>query len=117
MTRHKIATADQLADHGARVIEEVGGQEIGVFNVDGELHAIKNYCVHEGGPLAEGSLGNPTTAANGGEWDVDDDNPVIACPWHSWLFDLKTGKNISDEEYSIPTFDVEVDGEDVYVVL
>jgi nitrite reductase/ring-hydroxylating ferredoxin subunit len=117
MTRYKIATTDEFDGDGTRVLVEVDGLEIAVFRVDGEYHALANYCVHQGGPLCEGKLtGRMSVGDDGVSWEYDGDQRYVVCPWHEWKFDVTTGRNVSDERYVTPTFEVTVEGEDVYVV-
>jgi len=47
-----------------------------VVNLDGSVYALENECPHRGGPLAGGALIN-------GE---------VACPWHGFRFDPRSGK-------------------------
>lgn len=115
--RHKIAQRDELQDDGSRVIVELEGQEIAVFNIEGELFAVANYCVHQAGPLCEGPLAGRTTADENGLWEYDDVEKNIVCPWHGWMFDVTTGENIDTDRYSVPTYGVEVDGEGVFIEL
>jgi len=53
-----------------------GDKMICVANVNGEISAMDNVCLHRGGPLGEG---------------VIEDGKVI-CPWHGWAWDPKTGE-------------------------
>ncbi len=53
----------------------IGGKEIMVVNVGGNLYALDNKCTHMGGPLAKGKL----------------DGFVVTCPWHGSQFDVRTG--------------------------
>ena len=71
----KIATVDELAPGQAKLVE-VDGNEIALFNVGGQFHAIDNSCTHVGGPLCEGEL-------SGSE---------VTCPWHGATFDVTTGR-------------------------
>jgi nitrite reductase/ring-hydroxylating ferredoxin subunit len=34
----------------------VGERWVGLFNLDGQYHAIDNVCLHRGGPLCEGPI-------------------------------------------------------------
>lgn len=116
MTRHEIADVEALAEDGSRVIAEVEGMEIAVFRIEGEYHAVANFCVHQGGPLCEGTLrGRTTVADNGWEWEYDDTEKNVVCPWHGWLFDVTTGRSPDDDRYAVPTYDVEVDDGTIYV--
>jgi nitrite reductase/ring-hydroxylating ferredoxin subunit len=112
--RVEVCSAGDLAD-GERQMVEVGEREVGVFNVDGEYHAIANYCPHRGGPLCEGDV----VPALVGEWDEPGDrtektvtgDPSITCPWHGWEFDLESGTHLGDDTFRVPTYSVvEEDG-------
>jgi len=116
-TRHRIADADELATDGSRVIEEIDGKEIAVFRIDGELYAVLNYCVHQGGPLCEGQVTSDVTVGEDGwSWEYDKKDRIIACPWHGWKFDIASGANIDDDQYAVPTYPVEAEDDTVYVV-
>ena len=52
-----------------------GGQTLCVANVNGEIRAMDNVCLHNGGPLGQGVI-------EGGK---------VVCPWHGWAWDPKTG--------------------------
>lgn len=117
-SQYKVGTTDQLDSDGSRIITEVEGIEIAVFRLDGEFHAIANHCIHQAGPLCEG----PVTGQLGipeGEWmwQYDDTETIIECPWHAWKFDITSGENIDNDQYSVPTFDVHLDDTDIYVKL
>lgn len=114
---HKVGTVDELPEHGSRIIVEVQGREIAVFNLEGEYYAVLNYCVHAAGPLCEGPLaGRFFTDEASGIIQYEEGN-YIQCPWHDWKFDIKTGKNVDSERYSVPTFETEVRDNDIYVQL
>jgi nitrite reductase/ring-hydroxylating ferredoxin subunit len=114
---HFICEEDVIGTAGDRVIAEVIGQEIAVFNVEGEYHAVANYCPHQAGPLCEGKLrGQMTVDDDGWGWQYEDIERNVTCPWHAWKFDVTTGRNVNDDRYAVPTYDVEVKGGDVFVV-
>ena len=74
----KFVTVSKTTDIpvGEGRVIQINGQEIALFNVEGNFHAIDNVCTHRGGPLGEGLL-NGTT---------------VTCPWHAWTVDVTTGK-------------------------
>lgn len=114
--RHRIATVEELATDGSRVIADIEGQEIAVFHIDGEYHAIANHCVHQGGPLCEGKVrGRMTAGDDGWSWQFDDTNKVVECPWHGWLFDIGDGRNTANSDHRVPRYPVEVTDGNVYV--
>ncbi len=53
-----------------------GDKLICVSNVNGEILAMENTCLHRGGPLGEGVI----------------ENGKVICPWHGWAWDPKTGQ-------------------------
>lgn len=121
MEEHVVGTVDELEDKD-RLLIEVKGREIGIFEVNGEYHAYVNWCVHQGGPICEGRLSgeqkakfNRDSLETELEWTNEDG--VIACPWHGWEFDLKSGKNIAREDIKLPSYPVhEKDGQIVLTV-
>lgn len=115
--RYAIADVEKFDGDGSRVIAEVEGQEIAVFRHEDEYYALANYCIHQAGPLCEGALsGSMSTGEDGWDWVYDDEERYIVCPWHGWMFDIKTGRSPKDERYAVPTYDAEVDNGTVYAV-
>ena len=112
--RHYVAGADELGP-GDRVIVEIDGREICVFNVDGEFHALANYCVHQGGPACEGLLSGTLAVDDDFELVYSREGRVLSCPWHGWEFDVTTGEHLSHTGYRLPTYDVEVEDDGIYV--
>ena len=96
----KVAKTSDLKS-GENKVVEVNGQEVALFNVNGEFFATSNTCAHKGGPLGEGML--------------EDD--VVTCPWHGWRFNVKTGVSPVVPTVKVPTYKVQVQGSDVLVSL
>jgi nitrite reductase/ring-hydroxylating ferredoxin subunit len=113
---HHVVAAEDIAD-GERVIAEIAGREIAVFNSNGELHALSNYCTHQGGPACEGLLSGTLDVDEDDElvWACDDE--IVACPWHGWEFDITDGTHTASDDYRLPTYDVHVRDGEVYVEL
>ena len=61
-------------------IELFDGTELALYNIDGQFHAIENFCPHKGAPLADGTLCGHT----------------VECDWHGWRFDLRTGECLTN---------------------
>lgn len=116
MARHRVADVEEFADDGSRVLAEVEGIEVAVFRVEGDYHAVANHCVHQGGPVCEGELrGRTTVADDGWNWEYDETEKHVVCPWHGWLFDVTTGASPDDDRYVVPTYDVTVEDGEVFV--
>ena len=56
LKRRFVCSLDELPP-GAMKLVDVGKFGVGVYNVQGSLHAIVNYCSHEGAPLCLGYIG------------------------------------------------------------
>lgn len=93
MQSFNTETDDALTSHGDQQILIVGatgdlqpgdcirvelpdGDELAVYNVNGEYYATENFCPHRGAPLNEGVLCEH----------------VIECALHGWQFDVRSGE-------------------------
>lgn len=115
--RKYVGATDELSD-GERVVMDVDGVEIAVFDIGGEYHAVLNYCVHQGGPACEGSLeGTLSVDDLDGELSYERDGQVVSCPWHGWEFDVTTGEHLAPTGYRLPTYEVVVEEGDLYLVI
>ena len=99
-----------------------GRAGIGVFNVNGDLYALRNICPHKRGPLCTGELTGHIDAAappSAGEAEltVEGDGEVLRCPWHQWPFEIATGRCLVDSNVRVKTYPVRIDGNDIIVDL
>jgi 3-phenylpropionate/trans-cinnamate dioxygenase ferredoxin subunit len=97
LAKHVVAALDEIPP-GSRKIVEVAGRSIGIFNVRGELFALRNRCPHQGGPLCEGHQWGLLTARVPGEFEYGREGEIIACGWHGWEFDIRTGQSWCEPE-------------------
>jgi nitrite reductase/ring-hydroxylating ferredoxin subunit/hemoglobin-like flavoprotein len=86
-----VAGALEIPD-GQRKIVQVDGLSIGVFHHNGEWYAVRNSCVHRGGPVATGTL-------------LGD---ILTCPWHGFQFDIRTAKCVADPKAELDHYAVSV---------
>lgn len=98
---------------GARKIVSVGGREIGVFNIGGELYALRNICPHRGAPLCHGRLRPLMVSPGVYQLDRERELEILKCPWHQWEFDVKTGQALYDEHMRVRTYRVVQEGDDI----
>lgn len=112
MGTHRVATVDQLPD-GGRLIVEMNGDSIGVFNIKGKYFALLNSCIHQGGPACEGVVlpAHRAIALDSGQVKhyLDYENPVIVCPWHGWEYDIQTGRCLADPSRGLRSYQVRVE--------
>jgi nitrite reductase/ring-hydroxylating ferredoxin subunit len=95
--RYVVARASDLPD-GARLIVEVAGRSVGIFNVSGTFYALLNRCPHMGAELCKGDVIGLVEADQPGDVRMDSDRPFVSCPWHAWEYDLKTGQSWIDPQ-------------------
>lgn len=90
----------RLADipPGERKIVEVAKRSIGVFNVNGDLYALRNNCPHQGAPLCLGETWGVVEADTPGEYRYRNRGEVLTCPHHGWEFDIRTGQSVCDPQ-------------------
>ncbi len=114
--RWPVARASEIAP-GARLLVEVKGRSIGLFNVGGEFVAALNLCPHELAPVCRGHVRGTTLPSAPGEYRWGREGEILACPWHGWEFDLLTGKAIADPRVRLRRYPVTVDDDTVYITL
>ena len=95
MKRQVVARAGDVAPGECKIVD-VGGREIGVFNVGGEYFALANRCPHEGGPLCQGRIVALVQSDGPGHYALTRDREFLRCPWHGWEFDIRTGQSWCD---------------------
>ena len=97
MARHVVAAVGDIPP-GSRKLAEVNGRAIVVFNLGGEFFALNNRCPHRGGSLAHGRLTGLLESPQPGEYRYSRQGEIIRCPWHSWEFDVRTGRSWCDPQ-------------------
>jgi nitrite reductase (NADH) small subunit len=114
--RFRVCREGDLAA-GERVICEVDGLSVGVFNVGGRLYALHNRCPHKGGALCRGPVTGTNLATSDFHYVYGRDGEILRCAWHGWEFEIATGRSLVDPRVRARTYPVEVDEGDVYVVI
>ena len=97
---HRVASVSEIPVRTGKTVQ-VGNQDIALFNLDGDFRAINDFCPHRGASLGEGFL--------------DDTGKRVLCPWHLFDFCLHTGTSETAPGMKVPTYEVKVEGEDVFV--
>jgi len=95
MAKHVVAKVSDIPD-GGRVLVELQGRSIGVFNVNGKFYALLNRCPHQGAELCRGSILGHLEAPVPGELKYDNSRFLLQCPWHGWEYDMETGQSYFD---------------------
>jgi nitrite reductase/ring-hydroxylating ferredoxin subunit len=71
----------------------VGDKAVAVVNVEGDVYAVSNICLHRGGPLGQGFV----------------QGSLLLCPWHAWAFDPKTGVSDVNPDMKLSCYEVKVE--------
>ena len=98
LRRVAVAAAAEIPD-GQRKIVQIDDLSIGVFHHQGAWYAVRNSCIHQGGPVATGTL----------------ESDVLTCPWHGYQYELRSGRCLTDPDAELDRYGVTVTGELVYV--
>ena len=78
----------------------VAEQRVALFHHEGEVHAVDDACPHAGASLGDGVISNGD----------------VTCPFHSWHFDLKSGKNTDSLDACVAVFRTRVGDDGVVEV-
>ncbi|TDF94494.1 Rieske (2Fe-2S) protein [Paenibacillus piri] len=115
-TRHAVALTGELAAGGRKIVE-VKGMELGIFHVNGGYYAWRNVCPHAAAPVCEGPVCGTRLPSMVYEYKYGKDREILRCPWHGWEFDLTDGSHLTDRAVRLRGYEVEVDGEQIYVLI
>lgn len=70
-----------------------GPYQIALFRTGEIVSALDNTCPHAGASLSNGYT----------------DGKIVACPWHCWEFDCRTGEGLTVEGMDVDTFQVVIE--------
>src|ERR1700757_3576556 len=112
-----IGPASDFKDPGRKII---GFErfEVAVFKLDGEFYAYLNQCPHMGGPACQGKMiakveeiiAEDRTSKG---MDFSKTKLHVACPWHGFEFDIRTGVHPGNPKARLRKIKVAVEGGDV----
>ena len=104
---------------GSHKVVHLGRVAVGIFNVDGELHALPNVCPHQFGPLCEGRVNGTTACSAATDWQFAwvRDGEIVTCPWHGIEFDIATGVSLVTSRLKVRTYPVRVEDGEVVVTV
>ena len=95
MASHVVALTREIAPGECKIVS-VDGREIGVFNVGNEFYALMNRCPHEAAALCRGTIMSRPASDMPGIYRLEGRGEMLRCPWHGWLFEIKTGQSWCD---------------------
>ncbi|MCC7354394.1 MAG: Rieske 2Fe-2S domain-containing protein, partial [Anaerolineae bacterium] len=93
-----VAVATEIPVGGRKIVQ-VGSLSIGVFHHKEQWYALRNHCLHRGGPVATGSLSGDT----------------LVCPWHGFEYNVMNGQCLDDPNANLEMYPVTVQGGQVHL--
>jgi nitrite reductase/ring-hydroxylating ferredoxin subunit len=103
MQRRAVCAIQDLPP-GSMKLVQAGKFGVGVYNIDGALYAIANYCSHEGAPLCAGYVGGTN------EYAPDMPGQL------RHVREGRTGVNLADAQKRVRTYEVDVTDGQVYLI-
>jgi nitrite reductase/ring-hydroxylating ferredoxin subunit len=87
---------------GQPTLVVLNGTRLVLARVGQDVYALGDTCAHQGGPLGEGKLSGTR----------------LACPWHGWMYDVRTGAcALPARGAAVPSYPVRVGASEVWVEL
>jgi nitrite reductase/ring-hydroxylating ferredoxin subunit len=93
-------TLDDLWQGEVRGVN-LGGVDVVLCNVDGELFAYEDRCPHLANPLSDGVLQQTT----------------LRCAAHEWEFDARTGQGVNPQAACLKGFPIRLEGDRIFIAL
>lgn len=98
----KVAKLTEIEEGKIKGVE-VGGEQIALYKIGGEIFATSDVCTHEGCLLSENHI-------------IEEDEETVECTCHGSHFKIRTGEAASAPAFEpLKTYKVKVEGEDVLV--
>jgi nitrite reductase/ring-hydroxylating ferredoxin subunit len=76
-----------------------GDKEICIANVNGTYSAMDNVCLHQGGPLGQGTI----------------EHGKVVCPWHGWQYDPQSGQAAHNTSAKVAVYPIKIENGDVLI--
>jgi nitrite reductase/ring-hydroxylating ferredoxin subunit len=116
---YRVGRQEDFADGDKRLVI-VGGVEVGIFRLDGEIFSWRNACPHQGGPVCQGQIFrrvldriDPGGEQRGRVYHERDVN--IVCPWHGAEFDIRTGRHAGTGRLKLRAVPAQIREGEVYL--
>lgn len=112
--RHVACDAADVPE-GGRVLVQLGRVSVGIFNIGGQILAIRNICPHAGAPICEGALCGAIVSEGPYERHLAYEGQILKCPWHGWEFKLPEGVTLTEPPERLRLYPVSIEDGKVIV--
>lgn len=99
MTNRFLCKVKEVQSDALKELALDGDKKVCIINASGTFYACQAACPHEGIPLCEGCV----------------DGTTLTCLEHLWQWDLRSGAPLGLAEAPLTMFDIEIEGESVYL--
>ena len=99
MAKWKIVGPIEDYSSGNKWIVQIDDRPIALFKYEEKFYALKNGCMHQGFPLADGNL----------------KKYMVECPLHGWVYDIRNGKCLSLENRFTITYKVRLNNNQIEI--
>jgi len=86
---HRICPSSDIAEEQSKEVL-IDRFIIAVFRHSGSLYAMDGMCLHQGGPIARGTV----------------KDGCVTCPWHGWQYHLDTGNNAATGKPMLSSYSI-----------
>lgn len=100
-----------------KTVPNGGAPIIVVCGEDNRYYAIRGICPHQGARLGKGHLTSLTASETPGVYGMEKDRAILRCPWHSFDYDIASGRCVSDPRLRVKTYPVHVENGEIMVDL
>lgn len=97
----RVARLDELPHASGFLVDLPDGREVALFRDGARVRGLDAVCPHRGASLAFGEVRDG----------------IVHCPLHAWPFRIADGSCPEFPEVSVRTYDVTVEGGEVFVEL
>ena len=95
----KIAIQSELPSPNEAKEFSCAGKQICIASVNGTYSAMDNVCLHQGGPIGQGTV----------------ENGKVVCPWHGWAWNPVTGEAAHNPRAKIGVYPLRIENGDVLI--
>lgn len=112
--RHVVCNVSDVPA-GGRVLVQLGRISVGIFNIGGQILAIRNLCPHALTPIFEGAICGAVISDVPHERHLAFEGRILKCPWHGWEFVLPEGVTLTHPEKRLLMYPVDIENGKVIV--
>lgn len=118
MAEHVVGSIADFPVGSHRVVT-VRNMQVGVFNVNGTLHALPNVCPHQFGPLCTGRVNGTMVCTEETGWRHAwvRNGEIVTCPWHGIEFAITTGVSLVSSRLRVRRYPVTIENGEVKITL